>query len=188
MMIQANLILKIIMISFLILYCLGCDNCQKNIFSIEEIKNFSVRKDGIPPSDGGLILFVNVGLKKLGVIQKSRLITLYNDSQYSKIYNNPYNFLFEALNQKILFDSKNILENGGFIINKDCILEKEYKEKGLNGILQKYFTMEGINFYLKKSDIDRTKKYTLLFFCFINKFKIREDEYIGLHIVSRPEK
>jgi len=129
-------------------------------------------------------MFVLLTNGKIGSTNVNLLHTMYvND--YSKSYNQFEEFVFDALNQKIIFPETLFVKRNGVAFFQNSNIAKEYNDFGLQYLLKKYCESTSKEIYVKTEFSNSDALLTLLYYFFLNDYQITNDDYIGRYYLEK---
>jgi len=168
----------IIVASFFLSYC--SISHRNNYFEMPVLEKIAQLSSIEPPPE--VITFTPVYI--IGIndsIVKSSFVKLRG--VYKVSYMNKYikfsDFLFDVLNQKITIDSKSpdtyFYYSQTFLLDSTII--RDYKEKGLEGIMEKYCQNKDGFFALNRGTLSPNKINSISYYFFVNQYIRSDDDY-----------
>lgn len=165
----------------IIIICLFFTQCNTHrngwvYYNMPELKRIAqlMNVDPIPPA---VITFPRAYVREISdSIFSTDFYTLKNmyDIFYKKTYSHFYDFLFDALNQRIKIDFKNINTASRMpeSVNLDSKISSIFESKGINGLIKEYcYPEEKSHFYkIKIADLTANEIASLSYFFFINQY------------------
>ena len=138
----------------------------------------------LPSAYGPLYLYVAVKGGLTGITHIGQLHSLYK-RYYSDRYPSFEEFLPDALNQRLMFLPKHLEKTNGSLMTISPRLQAEYNQGGLAHLLKQHFTL-GTNrrYRLHTKRLKEEEVQEVLYFCFINRYKVTLDCYIGSYYVE----
>jgi hypothetical protein len=138
----------------------------------------------IPSRYGYLLLFINSG-DSIGCTNVNVLHGIYMHN-YSTSYRAFEAFLSDALNQKISFHYDMLKNSNVKVFPVNTTTKSEYEQSNLSDFLKLYCIKKGENRFIVKKQYQNTDQlFTILYYFFINNYKVNQDDYIGEFIVSK---
>ena len=172
--------MSILRISSLFIF-LHCSSPQSNIyFKLPLLENIAQLSLIEPPPP--IISFTRVYIKgandSIGEITFDRLYIVYQITFKDK-YQKYSDFLFDALNQKVIVDTQNPQNRLYFsnIFIKDLNIDNVYKKRGLQGIMDNYCVKKNGSYILNKDNLTMNKIMTVSYFFFLNQYLRYDDDY-----------
>ncbi|HRP32182.1 MAG TPA: hypothetical protein PKV73_09830 [Agriterribacter sp.] len=170
---------KIIIIALSFLSC--CSSPKSNhYFDLPVLKKIAQLTSILPPPP--VISFTPVyvvgtddSISESGIV---KLQNVYNAS-YKNEYSAFYDFLFDALNQKIKIDTKSpktyLYYSQTFLIDPN--ITRLYKEKGIKGLMDKYcLNRKGI-YTLNRGALTLNEINSISYYFFLNQYIRADDDY-----------
>lgn len=174
---------KLIYITFISLLVIACNDKKTNIDN-STIKQLSKGDFKIPSRYGYLLLFINSG-DSIGCTNINVLHGIYIQN-YSSSYNDFEAFLSDALNQKITFRHDTLKNSSVNVFAVNTATKSKYEKDGISGFLKLYCVEKGKNKFIVKKQYQATDQlFTILYYFFLNNYKVTKDDYIGEFIVSK---
>lgn len=173
---------KLFFIFYITLIIIGCKDNEAFIDKTT-IKQLSKGNFQIPSQYGFLLLFIKlddcIGYTNVNVLR----------SIYSQIYQNSYDkfeiFLEDALNQKIIFRHAdlNTFNVSAFALNDT--IKMKYELRNINEFSKSYCVSKNKNTLVVKKQYQTGNQLpTILYYFFLNNYKITEDDYIGEFLIK----
>jgi len=106
-------------------------------------------------------------------------------NDYSKSYNQFEEFVFDALNKKIIFPETLFVKRNGVAFFQNSNIAKEYNDFGLQYLLKKYCESTSKEIYVKTEFSNSDALLTLLYYFFLNDYQITNDDYIGRYYLEK---
>lgn len=174
---------KLIYITFISLLIISC-NDRKVSIDKSTIKELSKGDFKIPSRYGYLLLFINSG-DSIGCTNVNVLHGIYMQN-YLTSYNDFEVFLSDALNQKITFRHSILKKSNVNVFAVNITTKSEYEQHSISDFLKLYCIEKGENKFVVKKQYQNTDQlFTILYYFFINNYKVSEDDHIGEFIVSK---
>lgn len=165
-------------ILFVIIVFIFCCNHINDRVDELVIKKLSEIND-YPSPYVGLFLFINKDSSDKCYVGINSLYTLYKTRFHNK-YSKFSLFLSKALNQEINFSNLEIDNIQTECFKLDDSITFYYQLSGFNGLIKKYCIHDNKgNIVLIRNNLTYEQTYSILYYLFINNFKITYDDYIG---------
>jgi hypothetical protein len=173
---------KMIHIGLIFLLFVSCNNRRTSIDknTIQELSEGDFKS---PSQYGYLLLFVH-SIDSVGYTNINILHHIYV-RKYSADYNNFNSFLSDALNQEILFPDEVLRNSNVKLFSINGFIKREYNQHGISNFFNLYCIKKKNEFIIKKQYQNSNMLYTILFYFFINNYRISSDDYIGQFSVSK---
>jgi hypothetical protein len=168
--------MKKIIILLLLFSIVSCN--KKLYFKEETIKELSKGDFEIPSVYGYLPMFVLVDSNQEAKTSIDLLYTIYK-FEYSKTYKNFEYFVFEALNQRIVFEKDYIEKRNGYVFRLNEKIKFEYEKSGITYFINHYTKKDDDMLIIIKSSLSDDELITIQYFFFLNNYEILEDDYTG---------
>jgi hypothetical protein len=171
-------------ILFLILL-VGSAGCKNQSIHIKEetIKKLAAYNVNLPSPDIALFLFIKSSDGNRCSLNINTLHTIYNES-YAKKNIGFEQFVFLTLNQKLSINNSFLIKHDvfEFVLNKE--VEDNYDNLTIAQFQKMYCSkINGNSFEVKVDNTDMEKLYSILYFFFINNYKVLSDDYLGKYII-----
>ncbi|NEW84804.1 MAG: hypothetical protein GZ094_20885 [Mariniphaga sp.] len=174
--------MKNIIIILLLFTVVSCNN--KWYFKEKTIKELSSKGDPeIPSVYGYLSMFVLVDSNQIAKTSINLLWTMYK-FEYAKTYNKFEDFLYSALNQKLIFKKGYIEKRNGSVFRLNEKIKLEYKKSGISYFVNHYSKKYGEKLEIIRSSLSANELRTIQYYFFINNYKIMEDDLLGTYYVE----
>ena len=163
----------------------ACNN-QKIHIKEQTIKELSTFNFSLPSPDIALFLFVKSSdghLVSLNIIALHEIYTIaYSQSNISF-----ESFLSSALNETMSIDNKFLIKKGGIEFRIDDKVKHDRNSLTLSNFEDKYCNKRNYGQFAIKSKFKTTQNlYSILYYFFINDFKVLSSDYSGEYIVIPP--
>jgi hypothetical protein len=174
--------MKNIIILLLLFSVVSCNN--KQYFKDKTIKELSSRGDSeIPSVYGYLSIFVLVDSNQVAKTSMEDLWTMYK-FDYVGIYNKFEVFVFEALNQKLIFKKGYIEKKNGDVFSLTQKIKLEYEKSGISYLVDHYSKNNGKELEIIRSSLSSNDLRTIQYYFFINNYMVMRDDYLGTYYVK----
>jgi hypothetical protein len=162
---------------FLILIHLSCS--VNNIDPLDEsfIRKIS-QEDVHIPSQFSNVAFFCKGLNHTILFLNVNQLREIHQSKFANI--TYYDFLTDALNQKIIIKS---IQYNNFKIDKT--IDRLYNRMNINEFRDLFCIQRGADIYYLKRDINDIQRNTVLYYLFIHNYLTRLDDYSGAFIIGK---
>lgn len=176
----------------LLLILLSCNNSNHDIDKSPEyidkifLKKLSHYSPSIPSYYTFNCLFITFDNNGKGIVNVDILYEIYK-KKYFKTYQSFEVFLSDALNQKIKFINWDFskLEVIYFSLHND--ITKNYDSVFFPDFIEKFCDKKQNGFTVKKEYSNKENLYSILYYCFINNYKVTFDDYIGRYYLIKQE-
>lgn len=162
----------------------SCSNSKVSIDK-ETIKKLSDGDFSIPSVYGSWILFISLDNGEKGSTNVNILHDLFLKN-YNKEYRSFESFLSVALNQKMLIDVKAFEKTNGVHFKLNDSITNKYLHSSLTAFINEHFNEKHDKKQVVKSEFVKNKsfRYTIMYYLFINNYQIIFDDYIGEFFVT----
>jgi len=169
-------------ILLLLFLVVSCNN--KQFFKNSTIKELSSRGDSeIPSVYGYLSMFVLVDSNQVAKTSIEDLWIMYK-FDYVSTYKKFETFVFEALNQKLIFKRGYIEKRNGDVFSLSQKIKLEYEKSGISYLVNHYSKNRGNDLEIIRGSLSFDELRTIQYYFFINNYMVMHDDLIGTYYVK----
>lgn len=175
--------MKKIILSIVLLVIASCNTSEINI-NEKIIKQLSEGDFKIPSAHGFALLFVSSKKNEKGHTNVNVLHEIFL-KYYATKYSDFKSFLSDVLNQKRSFSQERLDEWGVGRFELNNGVEDKYNQLSMSGFIKEYFDLadDKSKFVVKSKYSEEV--YSILYYCFINNYKITLDDFRGKYFISK---
>lgn len=175
--------MKLIIIFALLLGIISCNRAEINITE-KTIKQLSKGDFELPSVNGSAILFVSCETNEKALTNVNVLNEVFL-KYYSKKYLNFKSFLFDALHQKINFSKEDLDKWGSVQFELNPEVHETYNQSSISNFIAEYFDVtEDKNKFVVNTK-HRKDVFSILYYCFINDYRVTLDDYHGRYFITK---
>ncbi|RYF23508.1 MAG: hypothetical protein EOO42_07100 [Flavobacteriales bacterium] len=175
--------MKNIFAVIILLIVLSCNSSKVGIDKqfIEELAKDDFE---LPSRNGFLLLFISVEKNEKIGTNVNVLHSLFLQD-YSKRYNSFKLFLNDALNQKITFSKEQFFQKNETSFKLSEKITSDYLSLGIQSFVNQYCEKSNKRSFVKSKYHNDKDLYSILYYCFINNYKVSLDDYSGDAFVEK---
>ena len=174
-------------IALFLIFTIGCNTHEKIHIKEQSIKELSSFNFNLPSPDIALYLFVRSSddhhLARLNIIALHKIYT----AAYSQYNDSFETFLSDVLNETKSIDDEILIKKGGYEFQLNEKIKHDYRSLKLSDFKNKYCEKRIYGqFAIKKEFKNAENLHSILYYFFINNYKVVPDDYSGQYVVIPP--